>query len=156
MQQTTLLYLLKPKENQILLAMKKRRFGEGKWNGVGGKLMEGETIKQALVRETFEEIGVKINENDLMQVATLEFTFENKDEWNQEVNVFMIEKWKGEPSESEEMKPEWFNIDKLPYEQMWVSDMDWLPQVLNGKKITGHYLLDARGGNVLDKKIIIK
>jgi ADP-ribose pyrophosphatase YjhB (NUDIX family) len=153
MQKTTLLYLHKRAEDQILLAMKKRRFGEGKWNGVGGKLVEGETIKQALVRETFEEIGVKINEDDLIQVATLEFSFENKSEWNQEVNVFMIEKWDGDPSESEEMKSEWFTIDKLPYDTMWVSDLDWLPLVLKGKKLSGHYVLDARGGNVLDKTI---
>ena len=32
-------------ENKILLGMKKRGFGEGKWNGFGGKVNEGETIE---------------------------------------------------------------------------------------------------------------
>ncbi len=39
MPQTTLCFLLKGDE--ILLALKKRRFGTGKWNGVGGKIEIG-------------------------------------------------------------------------------------------------------------------
>ena len=57
--QTTLLFLLK--ENQILLGMKKRGFGAGKYNGIGGKLEPDETVEQAMVRETQEEIGVTPN-----------------------------------------------------------------------------------------------
>jgi hypothetical protein len=33
--QATLLFLIK--DQKILLAMKKRGFGKGRWNGVGGK-----------------------------------------------------------------------------------------------------------------------
>lgn len=45
------------KENQILLAMKKRGFGAGKWNGAGGKINAGETIEEATTREVDEELG---------------------------------------------------------------------------------------------------
>ena len=55
--ETTLLLLRK--DNEILLALKKRGFGEGKYNGVGGKIKEGETPEQAMIRETMEEISVK-------------------------------------------------------------------------------------------------
>ncbi|HET8669978.1 MAG TPA: NUDIX domain-containing protein, partial [Candidatus Saccharimonadales bacterium] len=41
-----------------LLAMKKRGFGINKWNGVGGKVDEDETIEQAAIRECQEEITV--------------------------------------------------------------------------------------------------
>jgi 8-oxo-dGTP pyrophosphatase MutT (NUDIX family) len=34
--------------NKLLLALKKRGFGPGKWNGYGGKIEEGETIEQAV------------------------------------------------------------------------------------------------------------
>lgn len=34
----------------ILLGYKKRGFGQGKWNGFGGKLMEGESIEDAAKR----------------------------------------------------------------------------------------------------------
>ncbi|MCP5842996.1 NUDIX domain-containing protein, partial [Klebsiella pneumoniae] len=52
----TLLFLRR--DDELLLAMKKRGFGAGKWNGVGGKIEAGETIEDALVRECQEEINV--------------------------------------------------------------------------------------------------
>ena len=42
----------------ILLANKKRGFGVGKWNGIGGKQKRGETVIDAARRECQEEIGV--------------------------------------------------------------------------------------------------
>ena len=35
---------------RLLLGMKKRGFGAGKWNGFGGKVDPGETILQGAVR----------------------------------------------------------------------------------------------------------
>ncbi len=52
----SLLFLLR--EDEILLVMKKRGFGSGRWNGVGGKFESGETAEQATIRECQEEIGV--------------------------------------------------------------------------------------------------
>jgi 8-oxo-dGTP pyrophosphatase MutT (NUDIX family) len=37
--------------------MKKRGFGEGRWNGVGGKVEPGESIEAALIREAKEEVN---------------------------------------------------------------------------------------------------
>ena len=53
----TTLCLLK-RDNKILLAMKKRGFGKGKYNGIGGKIENNETPEQAMIRETQEEINV--------------------------------------------------------------------------------------------------
>lgn len=55
---TNLCFLIK--DEKVLLAMKKRGFGVGKWNGVGGKVKPGESVKMAVVREVFEEIRVSI------------------------------------------------------------------------------------------------
>ena len=44
------------KDNQVLLAMKKRGFGEGWWNGAGGKIKEGETPLEAILREMQEDV----------------------------------------------------------------------------------------------------
>ena len=52
-------------ENRVLLGMKKRGFGVGKWNGFGGKLEPGETVVEAAAREVREECGYIVNTTDL-------------------------------------------------------------------------------------------
>ena len=142
----------KGKISHICLAMKKRGFGVGRWNGVGGKVGEGESIEQATIRETYEEIGVKISEKDMMKVAELTFKFSKKSEWNQIVNTYLAEKWEGEPIESDEMNPKWFEIKNMPYDKMWPDDIYWLPRVIEGEFIKAQFTF---GDNdiIEDKKI---
>ena len=45
---------------RILLGMKKKKFGKGRYNGFDGKVETNETEKEAAIRETFEEAGIKI------------------------------------------------------------------------------------------------
>src|SRR3989338_4207508 len=122
MRKDTLLFLLDSRNDNILLAMKKRGFGAGKYNGVGGKVKDNEHIEAAAVREAQEEIGVIISQNDLSKKAVLNFSFEQKPEWTIECHVFTTNAWRGEPQESEEMAPQWFALDVIPYEHMWVDD----------------------------------
>lgn len=140
LRQTTLCLLVR--NDEILLAMKKRGFGEGHWNGVGGKLNPGEGIEEAAIRETKEEIGVTAK--SLQHVADLHFYFEDlplEKDWNQQVVVYLVNDWEGEPTESEEMAPQWFKHSEIPYDLMWPDDIHWLPKVLNGKKINAHFIL---------------
>lgn len=129
--------------DKILLAMKKRGFGEGKWNGVGGKIEPGETLEGALVRETKEEIGV--TPKSWQAVAELDFIqdAETTDPWHMYVYAYMCEEWEGEPTESEEMRPQWFEMGDFPYKDMWDDDPFWLPQVLEGKKVVGTFTFDS-------------
>ncbi len=130
------------RDGKILLAMKKRGFGTGKYNGPGGKKNEGEDIETAAIRETEEEIGVKIENMEMMGV--IDFYFAHKPDWNQKVSVFRVNKWVGEPTESEEMKPEWFDFDKIPFDKMWADDRYWLKRVIQGKKIRASFLFDQK------------
>ncbi len=143
MKQTTLCFLVK--DDRVLLAMKKRGFGVGRWNGVGGKLQKGETIEAAAVREIKEEIGVDVREDNLENIGKLSFSFQDNQDWNQECAVFIVRDWHGEPTESEEMHPQWYQKDKVPFHEMWVDDPHWLPLVLAGKKIEGEFLFNATG-----------
>lgn len=132
MKDATLCFLVKETNNKIdkiCLAMKKRGFGAGRWNGVGGKIEEKDgSIEKAVIREAFEEIAVKIKK--FSKVAKIDFTFPHKKEFDQVVHVYLAKAWVGEPKESEEMKPEWFSLDKIPYKTMWSDDIYWLPKVL--------------------------
>ena len=135
--------------NEILLAMKKRGFGIGKWNGVGGKVdKEDGSVIQAAVREIKEEIG--IDADKLEKVAFLRFRFPYKEDWNQDVHVFLIKKWQGQPQESEEMLPKWFKTSDIPYQKMWDDDKFWLPLILEGKKIDADFIF--KEGEIIDKK----
>ena len=129
---STLVFLIKKsstgKMTDICLAMKKRGFGKGRWNGVGGKQSEGEAIEDTAHREAHEEIGVNLT--DLNKVAELEFRFPLNPEWDQCVHAYTAHTWSGEPIESEEMKPAWFSVEKIPFDTMWPDDIFWLPRII--------------------------
>lgn len=123
---------------KILLGIKKRGFGTGLWNGFGGKLEEGESLVQALEREVFEEAGIKVE--SLEKVGFLDFKFNTGEELD--CHVFKTDKYSGEPKETEEMRPQWFSVEEIPFENMWPEDLFWLPLMLAGKKFKGKFLFD--------------
>lgn len=140
--------------DEILLAMKKRGFGVGKWNGVGGKLNVMETARAATVREAKEEIGVIINPDDLEKVGEINFIFPEKSDAKLFVHVFFCTKWEGEPSESEEMRPQWFTISEIPFDEMWTDDKIWLPDAIAGKKFRAKFILKGEGEEIESYEVV--
>ncbi|MDE1865963.1 MAG: 8-oxo-dGTP diphosphatase [Candidatus Micrarchaeota archaeon] len=139
-------------DERVLLAMKKKGFGAGKWNGVGGKINSGETPEEAVIRETGEE--VKVKPLSIAKVADIRFYFHNEadasDREGHHVAVYTCNKWDGVPRESDEMKPQWFKRTELPFEGMWAADRRWVPIVLDGKILQVEVLFDKKGSGVLD------
>ena len=138
MRKATLCLLLRETdgEPEVLLDLKKRGFGQGKWNGIGGKVDAGETVVEAAKREVAEEIGVVVG--SLEPVACLTFYFlppESDPDWSQEVHVFLTRSWCGKPGESREMRPQWHAYGDVPYGEMWADDRHWLPRVLRGERL---------------------
>jgi hypothetical protein len=59
--------------SSVLLGLKKRGFGAGKWNGFGGKVEQGESIRTAAIREMKEEAGIEsVDERDRSERAGLD------------------------------------------------------------------------------------
>lgn len=140
----TLAYLLN--EQEICLALKKRGFGEGNWNGYGGKLEPGESIEAAAVREIHEESRVHVSLDALEKVSIIDFRF--ADGTHLEVHCFFVRTWTGTPEETDEMKPGWFAYHAIPYERMWADDPHWLPRALLGEKLQGEVFFNDDGKSI--------
>lgn len=124
-------------KDKILLGMKKRGFGAGRWNGFGGKVKPGETIEGAAEREMLEECGIKVRA--LHEVGVIDFEFEGKPDMP-EVHILRATEYSGEPRETEEMLPKWFKTKKIPFDKMWPDDIYWLPLFLKNKNFRGYFL----------------
>ena len=79
-------------EENILLGLKKRGFGQGKWNGFGGKVQTGESILQGAIREVKEECGLDLKPEDVIYSGIIDFEFKN-DPVHLEVHVFEARKF---------------------------------------------------------------
>ena len=145
MKLTTLCLLLK--DDEILLAVKKRGFGVGKLNGIGGKVDQGESIIEAAARELKEEVGVTADLEHLESIGDIKFYFKNKPDWDQHMHMFFVKSWEGEPAESEEMRPEWHKQQSIPFDRMWADDKHWIPLALSGKKIKGEFHFNEDGSD---------
>ncbi len=117
------------------MGLKKAGFGVGKLAGFGGGVEPGETIRAAAARELDEEAELKVDEQDIEYMGHVDFVFPAKPSWNQKVYIFLAKTWLGTPTESDEMRPSWFEVSQLPLEQMWQDAALWLPQVLGGHRL---------------------
>jgi ADP-ribose pyrophosphatase YjhB (NUDIX family) len=142
----TLAFLLET--DRICLAMKKRGFGEGNWNGYGGKPEEGESTTAAAIREIQEESEVTVAPEHLEKVALVDFFF--SDGRHLEVHTYFTHEWTGEPTETEEMRPQWFSYTDIPYEHMWADDPHWLPCALRGEKLRGKVWFKEDGKSIAE------
>jgi len=131
MKHVTLVFLRR--EGEILLAMKKRSFGIGKWNGAGGKVEVGESYEEAAIRECQEEIGV----TPLALKKVGELHFHDLPDVEHYCHIYTTTEWEGEPHETEEMNPRWFSESSIPYDTMWPDDELWVPLLLAGKLFKG-------------------
>lgn len=134
------------RDENILLAIKKRRFGKDKWNGYGGKPEESdESLEATCIRETREEVGITVEREDLEYRGSIDFYFLESPEFDQRVHIWTFTQWTGEPHETQEMMPQWFTFADIPYEAMWVDDKYWLPEMLKGKEIRARFVFGGKG-----------
>ena len=124
---------------RILLGMKKIRFGKGRYNGFGGRIENSESLEESAIRETFEEAGITMVDPERMGELLFQFKSGEPDHL---VNFFKATKFQGIPIESDEMRPEWFMEDRIPYNKMWPDDKYWLPLLLRGQKFKGNFLFN--------------
>ena len=100
----------------------------GKWNGLGGKFLPGETPEECVVREVQEESGLSITGPTLHGFLTFP-GFDGDHDWY--VYVFTAHVFSGELVSSREGRCEWIEHDKVMSLPMWEGDaifLKWLDQ----------------------------
>lgn len=138
--------------DRVCLGVRKKvsqGLGENLIAGIGGKVgdtpeIQNETSEEAMDREVNEEVGVKVLEK--REMGRVRFMFSHKppdSQWNQDVRIYSVTKWEGTPSETESTKPEWFDVDNIPWERMWEDNEHWLPKVLNGQRVDAIFLFSG-------------
>jgi mutator protein MutT len=142
-------------DDKILLQLKRAgRFGEGKWNGPGGKLLSNESPLEGVKREVKEETGLTILNPSLN--GCIDFYFGEKSEPDWTTYVFLVTEFQGEIQPSEEGELRWFKFQDIPYKTMWEDDQYWLPAFLEGKKIKGIFWFDQEGVKLVRHKLIVE
>lgn len=125
--------------DEVLLGYKKRGFGMGKWNGLGGKVEEGESVGESAKREVQEEVGVHIG--SMRRFGIIECEYRNVEKPGRiKIHLFDSNDFSGEPIESDEIKPQWFNVSEYPFDHAWADDRFWWPVYAEGRTFRGHFV----------------
>lgn len=118
-------------DDRVLLGLRKkssRGLGISRVAGIGGGIEDNESADEALCREVYEEVGVELT--DFKKMGRVVFLYPNTTKWN------------GEPSESDEIYPDFFSINDLPFDRMFVDNPYWVPHVLAGKTVEARFIYD--------------
>ncbi|WP_165314414.1 8-oxo-dGTP diphosphatase [Agromyces protaetiae] len=140
--QVSVCYLLRERggRTEVLLGRKLRGFGEGYVVGPGGKLEPGESTAEAAARELLEETGFRVETSALEYRGRVTYLFPHRDAWSLESNVFVSRRFGGEQVASDELALEWFDVDEVPFAEMWDDARRWLPGVLAGGRASGTFV----------------
>jgi len=152
--QVCVCYLLRERagRTEVLLGRKKHGLGVGNFVGLGGKLEPGESAVDAAVREVLEESGVVVAASDLEPRGLLSYSFPHREAWSQESSVFVCRAWQGEPRGSDELDPEWFDLERVPYGEMWDDARRWLPAVLAGASVRRSFVFGEDLATVVEER----
>ncbi|XP_037049870.1 7,8-dihydro-8-oxoguanine triphosphatase-like [Bradysia coprophila] len=155
----TLVFVFDDDKQRLLLGLKKRGFGLGKYNGFGGKVEANESIVDAAARELNEECGLSVRDSNALTFAGINYFDFIGHPVVFEVHVFKIRfsDVNGTVTESNEMRPQWYRYDEIPFDQMWPDDRYWFPSLFKTDvKFTGRYLFESIESDVLVEENLVE
>jgi len=109
---------------------------------------------------------LKANIEHLDEIGEIKFKFIG-DPVELEVHVFQVFEWQGLEKETEEMRPQWWDEDKVngvnfgsylvlycvlilfallcqvPFSQMWPDDEFWFPHLLRGERFKASFVFEG-------------
>ncbi len=153
MKNTVLCYL--EKGGAYLMLCRNRKQNDenaGKWIGVGGRLEEGESPEDALLREVREETGYLLTDYRARGLVTfVSDRFETE-----QMHLFTADGFEGDPIECDEGDLHWVPRGEVPSLPLWEGDRIFLSLLCDREAPFFHLKLIYRGdaltGAVLNGK----
>ena len=130
MVETVLCYIEKD-DSYLMLYKNKRKndYNLGKWVGIGGHVEKNETIEECLLREVYEETGLK-----LLNYKNRGIVYFYNDDYKEKMYLFTSNSFSGNLIDCDEGELKYVlkkNIYDLP---MWEGDKCFLNKILNNEE----------------------
>ncbi len=125
----------------------------GKWIGVGGKFENGESPDECLLREVFEETGLKLKEYRLRGIVS----FVSDIYETEYMFLYTSGSFEGTLTECSEGRLEWIDKESVPELPLWEGDRIFLNLIRDDKDFFSLKLVyerDSLKNAVLDGKEI--
>ena len=109
--------VIKNDDNILLLKRQNTKYGNNKYALPGGHLEYNESIPEGMIRELYEEIGLKVKEPNIDLYKVIKMV-DSKSIQTEYINFIFIYQYKNEPLINKEpqfcSELKWFNIKELP------------------------------------------
>ena len=109
---------------------------KNKWNGLGGKLIPGESPEECVIREIKEESGLNIKTPSLKGIITFP-KFDDIEDWL--VFVFTANQFSGDLIDSDEGNLKWIDDSDLLNLNMWEGDRIFIPWLSKNKLFSAKF-----------------
>lgn len=129
MKQTTLCYIQRGDDYLMLHRVRKQNDeNHDKWIGIGGKLEDGESPEECLLREAREETGLSLTQYRYRGVITF-----LSGDWGETMHLFTASGFTGEITDCDEGVLEWIPRERLLALPMWQGDRIFLNLIANDR-----------------------
>lgn len=129
MKQTTLCYIQRGDDYLMLHRVRKQNDeNHDKWIGIGGKLEDGESPEECLLREAREETGLLLTQYRYRGVITF-----LSGDWGETMHLFTASGFTGEITDCDEGVLEWIPRERLLALPMWQGDRIFLNLIANDR-----------------------